>query len=1171
MSSQTIFNYSDLSKTETFDAILTSNSYSNTKILISVDIGTSCLSFGDKCFINCTSLTSINIKNTVTQFGNNCFENCVSLLSLVIPSSVIHFGNQCFINCKGLLSIIIPNGITFLGVQVFYNCISLSSIILPSSITLLDVGCFFNCVSLLSIILPKNVVSLGGSCFENCINLLSITIPDTVLYIGNSCFSNCTILKSIVISKNITILNSNCFFNCKSLESIIIPSNVTLIESMCFKNCENLNLLIYENPLNIITLEEEIFTNTPSMTVQFYATESSPSAPSEATGVYDTSLYRSGSIYEYFNYESIFIYSNSTYSTSTDTIINSSSFDNSRILINVIIGSLCTSLDDNCFINQTSLSIVRIANTVKNFGNMCFSNCSILSSITIPNSVMSIGSSCFQNCTALQSIKITNNITSLNANCFNNCINIKEIIIPINITLLGNNCFDGCSNLKLIVYKAPLNIVNLGTNIFLNTPSLNVEFYSTLSSPNAPSTPTGVYNTNLYSINSIFEYFNDLSVFNYTDGTSSTSLDDKISLSSYDRTKILRDFVISTFSNSFENYCFFNCTTLQRAIIPNNIISLGDYCFSNCTLLNTLGIPLYAPSFGNYFLERCLNITVLFIPSNITSLGVGCFESCINLFEIQLHDNINYIGAYCFSNCSGLSTITIPTISSINDYCFYNCSRFTTINIPEGCLSIGNGCFENCTNLELISIPLTATSIGNSCFENCLKLLSIIIPTNVNFLGNTCFKNCSSLTSVIYENPIIINITEKNIFANCPPSNVKFYLTSSAPSPPLEEIGVYDTTLYNIESTFEYFINSTTIIGILRFAIDDRYWNGRWPIRTETNGVNDGTMKIEVIDNQTFDNIQIKFEFRDNGTTDSGFTFNVLTSSPRGPEYTQEILKIHDFSKIPLSRRINQFKYYPLNINAYTKSFPDDPNNVPTLLPATNVVELFENVPNFNGDISSWNINTVYNKILTNMFSNSYSFNQDISKWNVRNILNMSNMLNNTNLSIENYDKLLNSWSLQKVQSNVILNAVGLQYSEIGEVGRNILINNNQWIITGDVLTYSITTTYSEIYEINVELNAFIKVFKNNMCNISLKKKYLQLISITKQIFDVENNIYKLIKNNKKILGINLSIHDTLTKCILQSYLKIIIMQLNVIKIILDSVKNKKFKNCNFNAIKCNT
>jgi len=52
------------------------------------------------------------------------------------------------------------------------------------------------------------------------------------------------------------------------------------------------------------------------------------------------------------------------------------------------------------------------------------------------------------------------------------------------------------------------------------------------------------------------------------------------------------------------------------------------------------------------------------------------------------------------------------------------------------------------------------------------------------------------------------------------------------------------------------------------------------------------------------------------------------------------------------------------------------------------------------------------------------------------------------NLSTPNYDSILNSWSQQSVQNNVIFDGGYSVYSNIGEVGRNILINNFSWIIT---------------------------------------------------------------------------------------------------------------------------
>ena len=74
-----------------------------------------------------------------------------------------------------------------------------------------------------------------------------------------------------------------------------------------------------------------------------------------------------------------------------------------------------------------------------------------------------------------------------------------------------------------------------------------------------------------------------------------------------------------------------------------------------------------------------------------------------------------------------------------------------------------------------------------------------------------------------------------------------------------------------------------------------------------------------------------------------------------------------------------------------------------------------------------------------------------IQEYIVSNTINsMEGMLDNTALSVNNYNLTLNGWSSQQVQSNVILGAQGLEYSSVGETGRNKLINDYEWNILGD-------------------------------------------------------------------------------------------------------------------------
>ncbi|MCP3953331.1 MAG: BspA family leucine-rich repeat surface protein, partial [Desulfobacterales bacterium] len=77
------------------------------------------------------------------------------------------------------------------------------------------------------------------------------------------------------------------------------------------------------------------------------------------------------------------------------------------------------------------------------------------------------------------------------------------------------------------------------------------------------------------------------------------------------------------------------------------------------------------------------------------------------------------------------------------------------------------------------------------------------------------------------------------------------------------------------------------------------------------------------------------------------------------------------------------------------------------------------------------------------------AFNQDLGSWDISDVTTMADMLNNTNLSISNYDATLSGWAAQTVQSGVTLGASGLQYS-LSDTDRQSLIDDDSWTISGD-------------------------------------------------------------------------------------------------------------------------
>jgi len=114
----------------------------------------------------------------------------------------------------------------------------------------------------------------------------------------------------------------------------------------------------------------------------------------------------------------------------------------------------------------------------------------------------------------------------------------------------------------------------------------------------------------------------------------------------------------------------------------------------------------------------------------------------------------------------------------------------------------------------------------------------------------------------------------------------------------------------------------------------------------------------------------------------------------------------------------------------------------------TTMRAMFIDATVFNQNISTWNTGSVIN--MEGMFAGATAFNQSLATWNISNVVNMTAMLNNSGLSIANYDATLIGWAGQTVQAGVSLGATGLQYCA-GAAARTTLTNTpNNWVITGD-------------------------------------------------------------------------------------------------------------------------
>ncbi|WP_299266467.1 BspA family leucine-rich repeat surface protein [uncultured Psychrosphaera sp.] len=115
----------------------------------------------------------------------------------------------------------------------------------------------------------------------------------------------------------------------------------------------------------------------------------------------------------------------------------------------------------------------------------------------------------------------------------------------------------------------------------------------------------------------------------------------------------------------------------------------------------------------------------------------------------------------------------------------------------------------------------------------------------------------------------------------------------------------------------------------------------------------------------------------------------------------------------------------------------------------TDMSYMFYSADVFNQDISGWDVSSV--TVMSSMLRDTVAFNQNLGEWNVSSVTLMNSMLSGSGLSTNNYDALLNGWSLQTLQLNVRLD-VGSNFSATGEAARESIINIYGWTIYDDGL-----------------------------------------------------------------------------------------------------------------------
>ncbi|WP_211344249.1 BspA family leucine-rich repeat surface protein [Flavivirga rizhaonensis] len=116
----------------------------------------------------------------------------------------------------------------------------------------------------------------------------------------------------------------------------------------------------------------------------------------------------------------------------------------------------------------------------------------------------------------------------------------------------------------------------------------------------------------------------------------------------------------------------------------------------------------------------------------------------------------------------------------------------------------------------------------------------------------------------------------------------------------------------------------------------------------------------------------------------------------------------------------------------------------------TNMGGMFFNNTVFNQPIGSWDVSSVID--MNSMFNNATTFNQSLGAWNIGNLTSGVGFLDNSGLSLANWDATLTGWDAQGFGNpNVTIGANGLQYCS-AQTQRDAMQTAGIFTFVGDVL-----------------------------------------------------------------------------------------------------------------------
>ena len=105
---------------------------------------------------------------------------------------------------------------------------------------------------------------------------------------------------------------------------------------------------------------------------------------------------------------------------------------------------------------------------------------------------------------------------------------------------------------------------------------------------------------------------------------------------------------------------FWNCSALERVVLPSTLCKISDYAFIYCRSLKQVALCHGIREIGRMAFCKCSALERLILPPTLTKIGVEAFGECVSLRDVKLCGGVQMFDGRPFDGCSSLEHIKLP-------------------------------------------------------------------------------------------------------------------------------------------------------------------------------------------------------------------------------------------------------------------------------------------------------------------------------------------------------------------------------------------------------------------------------------------------------------------------------------------------------------------------------